>query len=95
MDNEKTVPYSALESAQIRNERTIKRFIIALILAILMIFASNGIWLYAWCQYDYTSETSETVNVDGKDGVANYIGNNGDISNGENYSCNSKKANTP
>jgi hypothetical protein len=35
-------------------------------------------------QYDYTSDmtTSEEINVDGKDGIANYIGNDGDIVNG-------------
>jgi hypothetical protein len=36
-------------------------------------------------QYDYTSETYEEVIVDAKDGGnANYIGQDGDIYNGEN-----------
>lgn len=72
-------------------ERTTKRLWIALILAIIMLFASNAGWLIAWYSYDYSSE--ETVTIDGKDGVANYIGNDGDIMNGEDYSSQNK--NTP
>lgn len=69
-----------------RNERTIKRLIISLIIAVVLIFASNALWLYAWMQCDYTdTESTETVDVDGSgDGIANYIGNDGDINNGEN-----------
>jgi hypothetical protein len=78
------VPYIVHESAQARNERTVKRLVIALIVAIALIFASNAIWLYAWMQYDYTSEES-VVDVDANDGVANYIGNDGDIVNGADY----------
>jgi flagellar biogenesis protein FliO len=79
------VPYIVHESAQARNERTVKRLVVALIVSIALIFASNAIWLYAWMQYDYSSEQTESVTVDGKDGVANYIGNDGDIVNGEDY----------
>ena len=80
------VPYIVHESAQARNERTVKRLVIALIVAIALIFASNAIWLYAWMQYDYSSDTTTSeINVDGKDGIANYIGNDGDINNGSGY----------
>lgn len=69
-----------------RNERAVKRLVIALIVAIALIFASNAIWLYAWMQYDYSSDmTTSEINVDGKDGIANYIGNDGDINNGSGY----------
>ena len=37
------VPYIVHESAQARNERTVKRLVIALIIAIALIFASNAI----------------------------------------------------
>lgn len=77
------VPYIVHELSMARMERQIKRLWIALIICIIMLFASNAAWLYAWCQYDYSSE--EIVTVDGKDGVANYIGNDGDIVNGEGY----------
>ena len=74
------IPYAAHELLTANMERQIKRLWIALLVCITLIFASNAAWLYAWCQYDYTSE--EIVTVDGKDSVANYIGNDGDIVNG-------------
>lgn len=79
-----TVPYFVHEGILARQERTIRRMTIALILSILLIFATNVIWLWGWLQYDYTGEetTTQRVNVDAKDGTANYIGNNGSITNG-------------
>lgn len=75
------VPYIVHESAMARNERTLKRMIVALAIAVVLLFATNAAWLYAWNQYDYESET---VTVDSNDGGnANYIGNDGDITNGE------------
>ena len=82
------VPYLIYEATQARTERAIKRLITALIIAIALMFASNAIWLYAWMQYDYI-ETEEELKVhistEGG-GDANYIGNDGDILNGENSS---------
>ncbi len=79
-----TVPYIVYESEQSRSERYIKRLTVALIIATALIFFSNVLWLYEWCQYDYVDTT---VMVDGGgDGNANYIGEDGDINNGENYS---------
>jgi biotin transporter BioY len=87
-----SVPYIVYESAQSRSERTIKRLIIALILAVLLIFASNAIWLYCWMQYDYADTgTESTVDVDADNGVANYIGNDGDIVNGTDKSNNNNE----
>lgn len=78
------VPYIVHESAQARAERQAKRLIIALVVAVVLIFASNAAWLWAWMQYDYTSDstTTETITVDGKDGAANYASNGGRIING-------------
>ena len=76
------VPYIVHEGIQVRLERTIKRLVTALILTILLLFASNALWLNAWMQYDYVSEESavtNTVDVDGKNGIATYVG---DIING-------------
>ena len=86
-----SVPYIVHESSMARMERQVKRGWIALIVAVCLLFASNAAWLYAWCQYDYSSE--EIVTVDGKDGVANYIGNDGDIVNGESYGSEAEEAN--
>lgn len=85
------IPYIVHEAAEAKSERTIKRLIIALILSILLIFASNAIWLYTWCQYDYSSEETSYVDVDGKNGNANYIGNNGEINNGSDNGKDSQK----
>ena len=85
------VPYIVHESFMARMERHIKRLWIALIISIAMLFTSGAIFTYAWLQYDYSSE--ETVTVDGKDGIANYIGNDGDIVNGENHGCEAEEAN--
>ena len=61
------VPYIVHESAMARNERTIKRLVIALIISIIMIFACNAAWLYVWQLYDYASEeTTYTYTQDGK-----------------------------
>ena len=79
-----SIPYFAHEGMMARCERIIKKLVVALIVAIVLIFVSNAIWLYAWMQYDYSSDmtTTEHIDVDGKNGVANYIGNDGDITNG-------------
>lgn len=83
--NELTIPYFVHEGDMARSERMIKKLIIALLISVVIIFASNAVWLYAWMQYDYTSQDStQTVDVDTKDGTANYIGNDGDITNGTN-----------
>lgn len=84
--NTPPVPYIVYDEEQARNERNIKRLVIALIISICLIFATNVLWLYCWFQWDYVGEetvtTTHTIDVDAKDGVANYIGNDGDIVNG-------------
>lgn len=79
-----SIPYFAHEGMMARCERIIKKLVVALVVTIVLIFVSNAIWLYAWMQYDYSSDmtTTEHVDIDGKNGVANYIGNDGDITNG-------------
>lgn len=57
MEN-KTVPYLVHEGCLARDERIIKKLVISLILAVLLMFASNGLWLYAWMQCDYVEETT-------------------------------------
>ena len=72
------VPYIVHEAAMARNERNVKRMVVALIAAIALLFASNALWLWAWMQYDY--ESYEAITDNGGD--ANIIGNDGDIYNG-------------
>ena len=71
------IPYIAYESALARNERTIKRLIIALVLSIVLMFASNGIWLYAFSQFEYVDETTTTTTTVKQDGKSqNVYGDN-------------------
>lgn len=83
MEN-KNIPYIVYEAAQARSERTVKRLILALIIATTLIFASNLAWIYVWKQYDYSSEETK-IDVRADKGTANYIGNDGDITNGTDY----------
>lgn len=76
--NNTTIPFVAFESALDRLERANKRYALIVIILITAIAITNGIWLWAWMQYDYVSESTE---VESGDGVANYVGNDGDITN--------------
>lgn len=81
MEEKITVPYIVYESSMARAERQHKRLWIALIVAVVMIVITNIAWLYIWNSYEYVGDTSE-ISVEGE-GNANYIGNDGDITNGE------------
>lgn len=74
------VPYIVHESAMARQERTIKRLWILLILVISLLVATNGAWLWWKTQWEVV-ETEITQENNG--GYNNYIGNDGDIYNGE------------
>lgn len=80
--NEDTrVPFIVYEGTIARFERTVRRLIIVLAVMILLLFASNALWIYEWNQYDYSD-----VTVDSQDGGnANYMGAgaSGVINNGE------------
>lgn len=93
MNEPKQIPYVAFESMSVRYERIIKYLVTALIISVLLLFASNAIWVYEWTQYDYTGAQS-TVDVDAGNGTANYIGNDGDI-NGENNCSETNSVETP
>lgn len=71
------VPFIVYEGTIARFERTIKRLIILVGATILLLFASNAIWIYEWNQYDYAD-----VDVNTDSGNASYIGANGYINNG-------------
>lgn len=77
-----TISYSAYQMAQANNRKNIRNIIIALIVAIVMIFGTNLAWLLVWNSYEFYGEET-IVELDSNDGGnANYIGNNGDINNG-------------
>ena len=80
------VPFIVYEGTIARFERTIRRLIILVGITILLLFASNAIWIYEWNQYDYTE-----VTVDSQDGSnANFMGAgaSGVINNGKSESEN-------
>lgn len=69
-----------------RHENREKRYIGVIVLLIVLLVATN----IGWIVYESSFETVETVEeiiVDAEnDGIANYIGNDGDIYNGESNS---------
>ena len=73
-----SVPYFVYEGEQTRMERINKRLVAVLIIVLLALVFTNAMWLYSWTKYDYTSEDS-VVTVDSRNGVANYVGNDGYI----------------
>lgn len=79
-----TVPYIVYEGERARSDRNFKKMWIAIIVLSLLMFISNAIWIWSWTSYDYYSETVTVDSADG--GNANYIGQDGDIYNGDGYS---------
>ena len=75
----KDVPYIAHESAVARLERVIKRMWVLVLSLIILLVAYNGAWIWWESQYK-TIET--TITQENADGYNNYIGNDGDIVNG-------------
>lgn len=82
MENDNNIIMSriAFERMQAKDERNDRWRNIIIVLLIILLVATNGMWLWAWNQYDYTEENT-TVRADG-DSNANYIGRDGTISNG-------------
>lgn len=71
----------AFERMQAKDERNDKWRNIVIIILIVLLAVTNGMWLYAWNQYDYSSEMVTVDTDDGGD--ANYIGESGNIYNGD------------
>lgn len=72
------IPYFAHEGAMSRMERTNRRLWILCIILIVLLTLTNGAWI--WYENQFVDEI--TVTQDNKDGYNNYIGNDGDITNG-------------
>ena len=72
-----SVPYIVHETAMARNERTVKRLVVALIIAIVLAFATNVGWLIYESQFE-----TITYEQDGE-GINNVnYGEQGDLNNG-------------
>jgi hypothetical protein len=77
---EKDIPYIAFESEMARHERTVKRLLVALVVAVALLFISNVAWLLFFNQFDYATDT---VTQGTEAGDNSYIGEDGAINNGE------------
>ncbi len=84
MDNNDNIIMSriAFERMQAKDERNDFWRNLTIIFLIILLVATNAMWLIAWNQYDYVDE-EYAFDMNADDGSnANYIGNNGDIYNG-------------
>ncbi len=66
-------------------KRTSKRYFILFVITLIMLFATNTLWLYAWSlPVEETSVTTTTVDQDSEDNGSNtYIDSEGDVDYGE------------
>ena len=78
-----SVPYVVHESAMARAERQTKSLVLVIVLLIVLLAGSNVGWLIYEAQFEVIEETTTTITQDNADGYNNYIGNDGDIVNGE------------
>ena len=78
--NPEAVSYIVHESAMARAERAAKRLWVVIILLIMMLVSTNAAWI--WYESQFETITTE-VTQENADGYNNYIGNDGDINNGE------------
>lgn len=76
-----SVPFVVHESMMQRAERSVKRMWILIIVLALLLVGSNVGWLIYESQFEVV-ETTEIIQ-ENADGYNNYIGNDGDINNGE------------
>lgn len=81
MEEKQVIPYIAHEGMMVRMERTNHRLWILCIFLIICLVASNLAWVLYESQLEVYEE--QTVTQESADGVNNFIGNDGDIYNGE------------
>lgn len=75
----KDVPYIVHEGAVARLERVIKRMWVLVLSLIILLFVSNAAWIWYCSQFE---DVETTITQENEDGYNNYIGNDGDIVNG-------------
>ena len=81
IENSLQIPFAVYESAMAQ----IRRLVWVIVLLIVLLVGSNAGWLIYEAQFDVVEETTTetTVTQDNANGYNNYIGNDGDIVNGE------------
>lgn len=80
--NPTNVPYIVYESSQARLDKVNRRCWILSFILVILLFATNGAWLYYEMQFNVITETT-TVTQTNEDGNNNFIGQDGEIANGE------------
>ena len=81
-----SVPYAVFEDfKETAKANSLKWLIFSMVLLVLFV-GSNCLWIYRENQYEDVVTTKEVIVDSEDDGIANYIGNDGDITNGENSS---------
>lgn len=73
-----SIPYIAYESAKARDERNFRRLWVVILVLIGLLFGTNAAWLW----YESQSQSIE-ISQEYESGYNNFIGNDGDIFNGE------------
>lgn len=68
------VSYIVYEASQTRSDRIIHRLILSLLISLVLLFATNAMWFYAWSH-------SHDTTIENQNGISNYIGENGEIHN--------------
>ena len=76
MENHETISKYAMEFICTRLDKINRRVIVALMITIVLLFASNLAWLWAWMQYDY--ESTETIYTQDGQGT-NIIGDKNEV----------------
>ena len=76
------IPFVVHEADMTRLERTNRRVWILCIILAAMLFGTNAGWLYYESQFEIMNSTTE-ITQENESGFNNYIGNDGDIHNGE------------
>lgn len=73
-----SVPFAVYESVMAQ----IRRLVWVIVLLIVLLVGSNVGWLIYEAQFEVVEETTTTITQDNAEGYNNYIGNDGDIVNG-------------
>ena len=81
MDDKTQIPYIVYEAEMTRSERNFKRLWVVVIILISLLVATNLCWLAYESQFEIVESTE--ITQENADGYNNYIGNDGDITNGE------------
>lgn len=79
-----SVPYLVHETAMARNERTVKRLFVLILVLILLLVGTNIAWLVYESQFETVETTNEEYQIeqDSENGNNNSVINGGEIVNG-------------